>query len=273
MTKRFYSTRIGKNQNLHGFEFSDIRDIFRSIYLELEKDGYFAEALGFECVDGDIPGKIRDPSRDMFVNIRKDKLWPIHFASQYYEEDDLFDVIEYLHSVVSKPLKGTYHQHNDCGMHWHEFDKIAGQNEFREKINSLLDLYKNKFELSKEGEVLQRPEDGLERIFNADIPVEDRPIKDRVTAAILRYRRHGSTIDDRRHAVRDLADVLEFIRPKMEGIITKKDESDLFNIANNFGIRHHNEKQKTEYDDAAWLSWIFYLYLSTIHLVMRKLGE
>ena len=79
------------------------------------------------------------------------------------------------------------------------------------------------------------------------------------------------SIDDRRQAVRDLADVLEYLRPKMKHAITDKDEGDLFNIANNFGIRHHNVKQKTGYDAAIWLSWMFYFYLATIHVVVRKL--
>jgi len=57
----------------------------------------------------------------------------------------------------------------------------------------------------------------------------------------------------------------------MKGIILEKDESDLFNIANNFGLRHHNENQKTNYDGKLWNSWLFYFYLSTIHLILRKI--
>lgn len=89
----------------------------------------------------------------------------------------------------------------------------------------------------------------------------------------MRYRRHGSTIDDRRQAVRDLADVLEYLRPKMKTLLTKSDENDLFNIANNFGIRHHNAKQKTSYDTAIWLSWMFYFYLATLHVILRKIDS
>jgi uncharacterized Zn finger protein len=88
---------------------------------------------------------------------------------------------------------------------------------------------------------------------------------------MLQYRRRGSTIDERRQAVRDLADVLEYLRPRVQELLTNKDESDLFNIANNFGIRHHNDKQKTGYDAGLWLSWMFYFYLSTIHVVLRKI--
>jgi len=43
-------------------------------------------------------------------------------------------------------------------------------------------------------------------------------------------------------------------------------------LANNFGIRHHNERQKTDYD-ALWLNWMFYFYLSTIHVLLRKMSQ
>jgi hypothetical protein len=62
---------------------------------------------------------------------------------------------------------------------------------------------------------------------------------------------------------------LEFIRPEIEKNISSKDESDLFNIVNNFGIRHHNTKQKTNYDRNIWLSWMFYYYLATLHACLR----
>ena len=95
----------------------------------------------------------------------------------------------------------------------------------------------------------------------------------RVEAAIHKFRRHRSSIEDRRDAVRDLADVLEYLRPKLKEVLVSKDEQDLFNIANNFGIRHHREGQKTDYDKAIWLSWVFYFYLATIHAAVRLIEK
>lgn len=108
-------------------------------------------------------------------------------------------------------------------------------------------------------------------ILEADVPTSDAKVGNRIDAAVLRFRRHGSTFDDRRQAVRDLADVLEYLRPKVKDLLSSGDESDLFNIANNFGIRHHNDRQKTDYDAQLWLPWMFYFYLSTIHVLLRKL--
>jgi len=148
---------------------------------------------------------------------------------------------------------------------------LEGQKEFRTKINEMLGMYLGRFELNDTGEILSKPDVGFEKIFEADIPSKNKNITDRINSSILQYRRHGATLDDRRQAVRDLADVLEYLRPKVKSILTKQDEKDLFNIANNFGIRHHNEKQKTNYDTALWLSWMFYYYLATIHVVLRKI--
>ena len=103
------------------------------------------------------------------------------------------------------------------------------------------------------------------------MPSKDSNIVGRINAATNNFRRHGSSIDDRRQAVRDLADVFEYLKPQVQELLAIKDERDLFNIANNFGIRHHNDKQKTSYDAAIWLSWMFYFYLSTIHVVLRKI--
>jgi len=156
-------------------------------------------------------------------------------------------------------------------MHWETFNKHEGQKVYIEKINAVLDHYSKKFELTENGEVLHKPEAGFENIFNADVPSKDSNVVNRINAATINFRRHGSSIDDRRQAVRDLADVLEYLRPKLNKLLTKQDEKDLFNIANNFGIRHHTDKKKTSYDAAIWLSWMFYYYLSTIHVVLRKI--
>ena len=210
---------------------------------------------------------------EMLLKIRKKHIWPISQYCKGYSEDDLFDVIEFLYQNVSKPVDGTMHNYNGCGMHWETFNKKEGQVVFVEKINDLLSHYCNPFELSLEGEVLNKPDAGFETIFEADVPTKDQNVRKRIESAVLRYRRHGSTIDDRRQAVRDLADVLEYLRPKMKTLLTKSDENDLFNIANNFGIRHHNAKQKTSYDTAIWLSWMFYFYLATLHVILRKIDS
>lgn len=272
VTHKYFSQRTGSNPNIKGLPLSDIIGLFVRAFDLLRQDDYFDEAFGFYCIDaGEIKGKVKDVELEMLLAIRKKNLWTIDKHSQNYSEDDLFDVIEFLYQHVSKPIDGTMHSWNECGMHWETFNQADGRREYREKINQVIQQYERRFELSEKGEVLHRPEAEFEPIFNADVPSKDTNVVDRINAATLKFRRHGSSIDDRRQAVRDLADVLEYLKPKVKALLTSKDESDLFNIANNFGIRHHNDKQKTLYDAAIWLSWMFYFYLATIHVILRKI--
>ncbi|MDO8789798.1 MAG: hypothetical protein Q7J42_17115 [Sulfuritalea sp.] len=274
MAHRYYSQRKGTNPNQNGLSLSDTVDLFVRVFEQMYADGYFHEAFGFECVDaGHINGKIPDVELEMLLTIRKKGLWPVQVSSKKYSEDDFFDILEFLFQHVSKPIDGTHHNWDNCGMHWETFNQAQGQAVFREKVNTVLEHYAKPFELSAIGEVLHKPEAGFEPIFDADIPSKDSNVVSRINSATIRYRRHGATIDDRRQAVRDLADVLEYLRPKAQALLTSADDKDLFNIANNFGVRHHNDKQKTAYDASLWLSWMFYFYLSTIHVLLRKIDH
>jgi hypothetical protein len=73
--------------------------------------------------------------------------------------------------------------------------------------------------------------------------------------------------------LRELADVLEYLRPDIKKVLASKDESDLFNIANIFGIRHYYIDQKVDYDNPIWYSWIFNYYLAKIHAALRLVAK
>ena len=210
----------------------------------------------------------------VFRMLRKPQLWPFGFRCTFYSEDDLFDVVELLYDHVSKPLEGSYHQFNNCGWHYRTFDQSAGREEFRTQVNELLHDYGDGFELSEDGEILTSVEHGMGYLTQAQLPeYNPEKVEQRVEAAIRKFRRYRSSQGDRRDAIRDLADVLEFLRPTLKKALTSKDEADLFNIANNFGIRHHNQDQKTDYDKAIWYSWMFYYYLATIHAALRLIKK
>jgi hypothetical protein len=276
MIKRnYYSVRTGKISPDQQVNFEVLKKLFSVIYSKLNSDGYFQKYFGIDCQDGYIPGELGEEIEAMmFVNLRKDNLYPIYQNLPNYTEDDLFDVIEFLHDHCSKGLNGHYHSWNNCGYHYEEFNDIEGQKHFRELLNPILREYKDGFEISESGEILILSDNGLTNLFEADIPTNDKEnISNKIDSAILKFRRHKSTLDDRREAIRELADVLEFLRPAIKEHLTKKDENDLFNIANNFGIRHHNKDQQTEYDKAIWYSWIFYYYLATLHAVLRMTNK
>lgn len=272
MIKRnYYSVRTGKITPDMAINLEVLKKLFLITYNKLSKDGYFQKYFGINCEDGFIEGELGyDISAMIFINLRKDNLFPVYEKLPHYSEDDLFDMIEFLHDHTSKGLNGYYHQWNNCGYHYEEFNDQDGQRYFREVVNPILKDYLTGFEISDHGEILRLSENGLSNLFEADIPTNDTEnIKNKIDSAIIKFRRHKSTLDDRKESIRELADVLEFLRPTIKKNLDKKDENDLFNIANNFGIRHHNKDQKTDYDKAIWYSWIFYFYLATIHSVLR----
>lgn len=255
-----------------------MRNLFKTLFVDFEDKGYFQEAFGYDCVDaGFVPGTLgQNFAGALLLALRKENLTPIRVRIDGYAEDDLFDVIEFLYDHCSQPIKdgAFYHSFNQCGWHFDRFERELGRREYRERINELLSVYEDGYELSEEGEVLTRADDGLGELLDATLPaIDPENIEGRVAAAITKFRRYRSSPDERRDAVRDLADVLEYLKPRAHAVIDSADESDLFHLANKFGIRHHNSSQKTSYSKPIWYSWMFYYYLATIHAVVRLIKE
>lgn len=272
MIKRsYYSTRTGKFGQDSKIDFKVMKQLFLMSYKILDRGGYFQKYFGTDCADGYIEGQIGDQiDAYLFINLRKNDLYPIYANLEHYNEDDLFDMIEFLHDHCSKGVNGYYHNYYNCGHHYDEFNDLEGQKYFRELMNPILQDYESGFEISEKGEVLILSDNGLSNLFDADIPtLQKENISDRINFAIVKFRRHKATLEDRKEAVRVLADVLEFLRPDIKKCLNKKDESDIFNIANNFGVRHHNAEQQTDYNKSIWYSWMFYYYLATLHAVLR----
>ena len=64
------------------------------------------------------------------------------------------------------------------------------------------------------------------------------------------------TLSEKKEAIRELADVFERLNNTkgLDRVLDKKDDSAIFDIANNFAVRHYNPQQKTEYDKNIWYS-------------------
>lgn len=268
-SRQYYSARTGRYPEAARFDLPALKRLFLALYNELVGKGYLEEMLGKECVD-DFNASIGTAGSDVAAyvlrRVRRDGLWPIHGRIPGYTEDDLFDIIELLYDHVSAGVGGYFHQHNGCGMHYESFDRSAARLGYRAEINELLRDYGSGFELSLEGEIANLPEAGFANLMVAGLPSGDPDnVDDRVKMSIGKYLRRSSGLEDRRDAVRGLADVLEFLRPQLKNVLQTKDEGDLFNIANNFAVRHHNDRQQANYDPNIWTSWMFYFYLATIH--------
>jgi hypothetical protein len=272
INRSYYSIRTGKNPYSSKIELPILLRLFRDLFLAFWNKKYLQEAFGYYCVDaGDVQGTLgSDIEAQMFLIFRKSNLWPIESKCLNYSEDDLFDIIEFIYDSISKPIDGWYHDYSSCGWHYTKFDRNTGQEEFRSQVNALLRDYMDGFELSENGEILASIENGLEDLVKEKLVEYDpKNIDSRIESAKLKFRRYRSSQEEKRDAIRDLADVMEFLRPQIKKVLSSKDENDLFSIANSFGIRHHNDKQKTDYDRSIWYNWMFYYYLSTIHTIVK----
>lgn len=269
MIKRdYYSSRIKTVDTERLINFEVLKRIFLITLKKIRDEEYFIKYLGIDSFTGSTTGELGNVKDELYVRLRKENLYPVEEYIDEYSEEDLFDMVEFLHDCCSKMTRGNFY----CsGSYYHiEYDDFEGRKYYRELLNPILAQYKEGFEISENGEILMLGDSGFSTLFEADIPTDDEVnIKRKMDAAILKFRKYSSTIEDKRDAIRDLADVLEFIRPTIKAHLTEKDESDIFNIANNFGIRHHNSKQQTNYDKGVWYSWIFYYYLATLHAVLR----
>lgn len=279
--RRYYSVRVGKNQGALNLDLATLKTLFTSSFRKFDGKSYFQEAFGYPCVDapgdywlGDLGQR---PEAALLMALRKPlKLEPIEVNITQYSEDDLFDLIEFLYDCASRPAQRYYHDYANCG--WHSsgpYDRASARTEFRNEINSYIRDYQNGYELTEQGEILSLADTGLQTLIDAQLPTYDPTnVEQRVDVAVRKFRRHGSSLDDRRDAIRDLADVLEYLRPKIDKyLLSKKDDVALFGIANNFAIRHHNEDQQSNYNRAIWYSWMFYFYLATVHAAIRVIRE
>ncbi len=277
-TKRpYYSKRTGKRQRDYELDLSALRKMFLTVYGKLEDEGYFQEYFGYYCVDQDfVPGKLGTHIGGIFLlTFRRDNLWPIMKHIETYSEDDLFDVIEFLYDHVSKPIRrqSDYHSYSDCGWHFSRFEQHPGQLEFRQQINEILVDYQGGWLISETGEILSSPERGMESLLSAPLPSREPDIISRVAAAVNRFRRHKSSYEDRRHALADLAGVLEYLRPQIKTVLLRRTNPSSLTLPtiSEFGTIINYRKRITIRPYR--YSWMFYYYLATIHASVRLMRE
>ncbi|MEA1907112.1 MAG: hypothetical protein U9N12_09225 [Euryarchaeota archaeon] len=275
--KKYYAARKGISKP-ELMDFQLLKKVFLRMYRGFEDDLYFQEATGYHCVDkGEVHGSWgcgdSDIEASIYLELGMCGIWPIERNIENYDEPTLFTVIEFLYDYVSEPTDKRYHFWNNCGWHSSKYDIEKGKVTYRTKVNEFLKDYDRGYQLSSGGEILEIAPTGLEHIFEEIVETDDHENIDmRLQNAISKYMRHHATISDKKDAVRELADVLEFL--KKSGIrLQKKDESDLFKIIDTFDIRHHNTSQQGAYNKEIWYDWMFYTFLSSINVLLKLTSE
>lgn len=162
----------------------------------------------------------------IYKKLRRWDVWPIENNIDTYDEETLFTIIEFLYDYVSAPKDLHYHSFANCGWHASEYDRDEGKERYREEVNEILGKYKEGYELSPEGEILTIPPTGLEPLVSEIVQTTDpQNIDQRIQTAISKYRKYNATLDEKKDAIRTLADVLEYL--KNLGIrLPTRDDSD-----------------------------------------------
>ena len=269
MDRPYFSERAGKNGSAN-LTLSDLRIIFAATYRKYELNGYFQHHFGMNCVDsGYMQGS---EGIDLMVALtlrfggRASSQFPIDDNSSSYELEDIFDLIEYFWDHIAKPTVSHYHDWNDCGIHVEKASEKLGKEEWSKEWNFQLSRLEPQYLITSDGIIEFMPsQESIRQLVNNVKPYGNKEkVDSKVYGAIrLFYSRH-STTEDKRIALKELADVLEFIRVELKDKLPKKEVGELFNIANNYGIRHWNQKQNTDYDKEIYYPWIFHCYLAIL---------
>ncbi len=273
--KKYYSERKGLPES--PIELSDLKLMIRILYEKYRNIQYFQFSFGYDCVDEGYVAGSRGVSmgEDITLRFLGRRIWPIKEYFTKYDEPTSFDLIEYLFDNIAKPTSSKYHEWNNCGIHVYNADYEEGRREFREEINSYLSRYKDgKYELTKTGEINEKIPQSLKKVvYQRPISEDKENIEDRIKRAERKFLHYDSNKENKKEAIRILADILEFLKPKIKEKMFSKDEKRLFEIANKFGIRHHNIEQQINYDKEIWFEWIFFAFLNTINTITKLINK
>lgn len=241
---------------------------------ELESLGYLEKRFGKDCVDdsyGDLPAQLIE--RELAVA----DLWPLSRDRLTNDLDLFYDVVELLHDLVARPNMRYFHPYAGCGWHHQSFDIGSGRLVYRWRVNKILERSDMGLRLAEEGDdtgrlVTATDDARADLVQTLSVRTDGEP-DDQVRHAIELFRARGADRHQKRSAVAALALVLEERRHRvLAEALAKSDRGALFEIANNFHIRHQDAKQKRDYDDF-YLDWIFWVYLSTVELSNRVIDE
>jgi hypothetical protein len=254
MSRELYSERAGQPRSLASADFMLL--IWQGVK-RMRNDGFFDEALGAADFVS-TPGPLREAE---FIRVLKVSGVYVHIQSPYdfpprHAHQDvplLFDLVEFLYA------EATPQQYQD---------------DFRDRLNPDLALYDPPMEITPSGQIAATGPDELHPLLADPVPPGiPATLADPLQHAIQQYRRRGATEQDKRSALKHLADVLEPMKGDIGESLLQADERALFQIANKFYLRHNDRLQQRDYDGDVWLDWMFYVYVATARAMMAVMSR
>lgn len=266
--KEYYSKRNGLLKRTLKLSINDLRDMFYSTYQYFYRKGAFNIAYSgvwntIGGVNKQIVAPTMAPSPEVFfsIHLQEQDVWPIDEQYMCYSESTLFTVIEILydHIGVYEPVTEKI----ECG---------NCRIEFAEHINNLLRFYSDGYYLEpSNGFVMKIPNIPLQEQLKCEGEHIPDNVFERMCSAAQSFYRFDSDMEAKKKAICTLADILENIREPLketlneEYQINKNDHDKLiFDIVNNFNIRHDKAGQYTGYSREIWYEWAMQYYMSVI---------
>lgn len=242
---------------------------FINLISELEARGYFERSFDKDCVDDPAT---TDPAELIEHEIGVPGLWPLPADGLTDEVDVFLDIIEVLGEFVAAPQSRYFHSYAGCGWHHQDFNLGLGREIYYWQANRLLGQTSLGLQLATSGEdrgrLVEVSGDARNDLVAQTVAGAEVTVRDPIQHAVALFRKRGSTVEDKRSACVALAGVLELRRQLLKDELFTRDEGALFQIANEFDLRHRTERQRRDYDPA-FLDWVFWWYLGTIELTDR----
>lgn len=114
--------------------------------------------------------------------------------------------------------------------------------------------------------------EGLDTAIDTVLRQPPEDSREEVVQAVALFRSRHRDVATMRSSVVALAGVLEKYRGLLKAELLSKDEGALFDIANNFDVRHRGADQRTDYDPM-FLEWLFHWYLATVGLIRQLIDQ
>lgn len=234
---------------------------------------FFKEKLGITDTISNFDSINKKSVIQIGIHIFPIKSW---LPSQI-DKNRIFDTIEFLYQYVSEPSEWgpkvdetNYHYYD-----YHKYSSSKGKKLFLNDINHIISEFEDGYEMTRDGEILYKGDES-ESFIETDFPaynIDD--VDPLIKKAIKQWKNRNQTLDEKKLAIINLANVFEFLKKEgtLEKALNSKDSSDLFNIANNFSIRHHNKLQKPDYDIEIWYDWIIQFYIATCTTTLRLINK
>lgn len=273
--RRRYWIERNREQSTDGLELSlaQLSEQWLQIVNDFDANGYFDQLVPSACADGP-----NDRERNMEMTDRlSDRAgiqidWPIVLPEEFGEPAELFfTMVEVMHDCVARPRRRRYHEYGD-DWHYLDFAFEPGQTLYRWRINQLFARTSVDLRLAEEGAdigfLIHATDASRTHLISRVLAPTTAIATDPVARAVSKFRSRNANRLDKKEACRDLAHELEPIRSQIKVDLLSADEGMLFQIANQFAIRHNRADQHDDYADH-YLDWLFWMYLATIELMRR----